>query len=243
MDNFNEILEAVLFASGSPRKRSEILEAFGGRINKKELDDAIGVVAEKYSGESGVVLVQFNDKLQFSTNTKFGEIVAEVLTPLKEKELSKVLIEVLAIIAYKQPVTRLEIEKIKGTSAEYALSVLIKADLIEVIGRKEVVGRPALYGTTEEFLKKFQLFNIGELPDFESVLAKLEELGEYNKIQIGLYRDVDERKQSESITLDPKERLEKIERIMNADSYVDDIMNDEDEIPDFLQGDEYEVVQ
>jgi len=91
------------------------------------------------------------------------------------------LLEVLAIIAYKQPITRIEIEKIKATSADYAIGLLLKVNLIEVVGRKDAVGRPVLYGTTDEFLKKFQLSEISELPDYQAVLERLEELGVFNK--------------------------------------------------------------
>ena len=101
-------------------------------------------------------MLEFNGKLQLSSNTEYGTILAEVLTPLKEKELSRTLLEVLAIISYKQPITRTELEKIKATSADYAIGILLKVNLIEVVGRKDAIGRPVLYGTTDEFLKKFQ---------------------------------------------------------------------------------------
>ena len=165
MDNLTQILEAILFASGSSRKKADIM-ALLPDVKKAQFDKSIEELKAKYSGESGVLLLDFNGKLQFSTNTNYGDIVAEVLTPLKEKELSKTLLEVLAIIAYKQPITRIEIEKIKATSADYAIGLLLKVNLIEVVGRKDAVGRPVLYGTTDEFLKKFQLSEISELPDY-----------------------------------------------------------------------------
>ena len=145
MDNLTQILEAILFASGSSRKKADIM-ALLPDVKKAQFDKSIEELKAKYSGESGVLLLDFNGKLQFSTNTNYGDIVAEVLTPLKEKELSKTLLEVLAIIAYKQPITRIEIEKIKATSADYAIGLLLKVNLIEVVGRKDAVGRPVLYG-------------------------------------------------------------------------------------------------
>ena len=190
MDNLTQILEAILFASGSSRKKADIM-ALLPDVKKAQFYKSIEELKAKYSGESGVLLLDFNGKLQFSTNTNYGDIVAEVLTPLKEKELSKTLLEVLAIIAYKQPITRIEIEKIKATSADYAIGLLLKVNLIEVVGRKDAVGRPVLYGTTDEFLKKFQLSEISELPDYQAVLERLEELGVFNKSQTQLYRDIE----------------------------------------------------
>ena len=97
-----------------------------------------------------------------------------MLTPLREKELTKTLLEVLATIAYKQPITRLEIDEMRSNkNSEYALTGLLKAGLIEAVGRKETVGRPLLYGTTDEFLKRFNLSGIDELPNYDKLLERI----------------------------------------------------------------------
>lgn len=247
MDNLTQILEAILFASGTARKKVDILSLLP-MISKTDFDTSINELKQKYSGESGVLLLDFNGKLQFSTNPTYGDIVAEVLTPLKEKELSKTLLEVLAIVAYKQPVTRLELEKIKRTSADYAISFLLKAKLIEVVGRKDAVGRPVLYGTTDEFLKKFQLENIDALPDYQAVMDRLEELGVFNKAQVELYReiDVDETLWNNGEDEEEKrraERLEEIDKKFNDTAIIDNMFEEEEEIPDFLQGEDFVVVE
>lgn len=246
MKNLTQIIEAILFAAGTSKLKSDILSLLPN-VSKKEFEKSLEELSVKYNKDnSGIVLLQFNGKIQFSTNPAYGETVAEVLTPLKEKELSKVLIESLAIIAYKQPITRLDLEKIKGTSAEYAISILTKTHLIEVVGRKEVVGRPVLYGTTDEFLKKFQLESIDDLPDYQAVMAKLEELGDFNKAQIELYRDIeiDENEWQRSPEPDSQqERLAQIDRSLNESSIIDDILAEEEEVPDFLDGEEFEVVE
>lgn len=248
MDNLTEILEAILFASGSARTKSELLNAFNGEVNKKEFDEAIAELQNKYNSVSGIVLLSFNNKLQFSTNHIYGEKVAEILTPLKEKELSRVLLEVLAIIAYKQPITKSEIEEIKITSAEYAIGVLVKTGLIKVIGYKEAVGRPALYATTDEFLKKFQLENIDDLPDYGEVLKRLEELGGFFKPQVELYRDVEIEEEWQRDTSDDaeeqarEERYREIIKSLDDNAIVDEFMEN-DELPDFLDGEEYETVE
>ncbi len=218
-------------------------------VKKAQFDKSIEELKAKYSGESGVLLLDFNGKLQFSTNTNYGDIVAEVLTPLKEKELSKTLLEVLAIIAYKQPITRIEIEKIKATSADYAIGLLLKVNLIEVVGRKDAVGRPVLYGTTDEFLKKFQLSEISELPDYQAVLERLEELGVFNKSQTQLYRDIeinDDQINNNYDDSQEKERLEKlknIEKALDEASIIDEMLNGIEEMPDFLDGEQFEVIE
>lgn len=246
MENLTQILEAILFASGSSKKKKDIL-ALLPEVKKSEFDKAVESLKEKYSGDSGVLLLEFNGQLQFSTNPNYGDTVAELLTPLKEKELSKTLLEVLAIIAYKQPITKLEIEKIRGSiSADYAIGVLLKVNLIEVVGRKEAVGRPVLYGTTDEFLKKFQLTEISELPDYQTVLDRLEEMGVFNKSQAKLYRDIEVDEQQAQNDYDEQaeqQRLEKlkvIEKALDEATFVKDILDD-DEIPEHLKGEDFEV--
>lgn len=248
MENFTEILEAILFASGSARTRAELFNAFNGEIDKKEFDAAVSALQEKYNSVSGIVLLSFNNKLQLSTNHVYGDKVAEILTPLKEKELSRVLLEVLAIIAYKQPITKSEIEEIKITSAEYAIGVLVKSELIKVIGYKEAVGRPALYVTTDEFLKKFQLENIDDLPDYNEVLKRLEDLGGFFKPQVELYREVEIEEAWQRDDSGDKEeqareeRYREIIKSLDDNAIVEEFM-DNDELPDFLDGEEYEVVE
>ena len=96
-----------------------------------------------------------------------------ILSPIREKALSKTLLESAAIIAYKQPVTRLDLEEIRGVDSEYAIQTLLKLGIIEVVGRKDAIGRPVLFGTTDEFLKRFQISSLADLPDYDSLLAAI----------------------------------------------------------------------
>ncbi len=204
MDNLTQILEAILFASGSSRKKADIM-ALLPDVKKAQFDKSI--------------------------------------------EELKTFLEVLAIIAYKQPITRIEIEKIKATSADYAIGLLLKVNLIEVVGRKDAVGRPVLYGTTDEFLKKFQLSEISELPDYQAVLERLEELGVFNKSQTQLYRDIeinDDQINNNYDDSQEKERLEKlknIEKALDEASIIDEMLNGIEEMPDFLDGEQFEVIE
>ena len=174
MENINNIVEAIIFSSGQPIQKKDICEKVP-ELTTQELNKIIKDLQKKYSDDCGLLLVEFNGKVQFTSNPRYGEIVADVLTPLKEKSLTKTLLEVLATIAYKQPITKLEIEDMRGgVNSEYAITGLLKAGLIEAVGRKKAVGNPILYGTTDEFLKKFEITSLEELPDLDEVLEKIQ---------------------------------------------------------------------
>ena len=172
MNNQMSIIEAIVFASGKGIQKTEILEKLD--ITKKRLDAIVEDLKEKYAPEKGgVVFLDTAGTLRFVTAPDVGEKVAEVLKPLKERELSRSLLEVMAIVAYKQPVTRLEIDDIRSASSDYAITMLLKANLITVVGRKDAIGRPLLYGTTDEFLVKFQLNDLSELPSVKEVQERI----------------------------------------------------------------------
>ncbi|MBR0189325.1 MAG: SMC-Scp complex subunit ScpB, partial [Clostridia bacterium] len=158
------IIESILFVSGTQVAISDIAEKL--ELTEKQIAEAVKALKEKYSDASGIQLLQFNKKLQFSSNPAYADDVSAVLNPIKEKELSKSMLEVAAIIAYKQPVTRIDLEEIRGNS-EYAVQKLLELGVIEPVGRKDAVGRPVMFGTTDKFLKRFQISSLDELPDYE----------------------------------------------------------------------------
>lgn len=232
MENIKQTVEAIIFASGSPILKSDIIEKIP-ELTTQKLNGIIKDLQKTYSNECGIILAEFNGKVQFMSNPKYGETVADVLTPLREKELTKTLLEVLATIAYKQPITRLEIDDMRGgTSSEYAITGLLKAGLVEAVGRKDTVGRPLLYGTTDEFLKKFQIENIDDLPDYEEVLNQLKLISEPSQETLFHTRTI----------LDEDENL--VEEQVIAEVAADNIQPEtpeEDEIPEFLEGENFEV--
>jgi len=231
MENINEIVEAIIFASGSAIAKSAILEKLTDLTTNK-LNSIIKDLQKKYSGDSGVLLMEFNGKVQFMSNPKYGETVADLLTPLREKELTKTLLEVLSTIAYKQPITRVEIDDMRGgTSSEYAITGLLKAGLIEPVGRKDSIGHPILYGTTDEFLKKFQIENLSYLPDYDQVYEQLKLINEPAQDTLFHTRSIFDGE-------------EVVEQQIIADAQLDPTKeneNEEDEIPEFLQGEEFDV--
>lgn len=167
----DEILESLLFVSGSGLAVEDIRKQL--EVGSKDLDAAICRLQEKYGGKCGIRLLRYNGKIQFASNPEYSDIISCVLNPIKERELSSAAMETMAIVAYRQPVTRLEIEQIRGVSCEYTVQMLLKHNLIEVVGRKDSVGKPLLFGTTDNFLKRFQIASLDELPDYEQLLQSI----------------------------------------------------------------------
>ena len=182
MEKLTNIIEAILFASGEAVEVDMFREKL--QVTKIEMDKAIRKLEAKYADDNGIHLLHFNHKLQFATNPEYKEAIASVLTPIREKEFTATILECAAIIAYKQPVTRGELEKIRnGKSSDYAITTLMTLDMIEPVGRKDSPGKPVLYGTTDSFLKRFKLKSIKELPDYEEFLKKLAELNSWEALK------------------------------------------------------------
>ena len=169
-EKLTNIIESIVFVSGTKVAISDIAEKLS--VTEGDVVSAVKSLQKKYSGESGIQLLMFNKKLQFCSNPAYAEEVSSVLNPIKERELSKSMLEVAAIIAYKQPVTRIDLEEIRGNS-EYAVQKLLEIGVIEPVGRKDAVGKPVLFGTTDEFLKRFQISSLDELPDYEELINKI----------------------------------------------------------------------
>lgn len=167
-------IESILFVSGKAVEESILKEKLA--VSDSEFREAIEQLKARFGGDSGIQLLRFNKKLQFATNPDYAKDVEAVLNPIKEKELTNAMLETLAIIAYKQPVTRIEIEEIRSVDCTYAVQNLMRLGLIEVVGRKETIGKPLLFATTDDFLKRFSISNISDLPDYESLLNKLQEI-------------------------------------------------------------------
>ncbi|MFA6866601.1 MAG: SMC-Scp complex subunit ScpB [Clostridia bacterium] len=217
------IIEALLFAAGKGISLQEMVDYFGEEYTKQEIETALSSIKKEYSGKKGIILIEFNNKYQFQSNEIYGEKLVDILQPIKEKALSKTLLQTLSIIAYRQPITRAEIEEVRnGVSCDYSVSVLLKIGLIDVIGRKmESLGRPALFATTDEFLKKFGMKSLEELPDYEKLMVEVRNSDKYNKDSGNLYRMDNENVSEEELD-------------------YDDINED---IPDYLKGEDIVIVE
>lgn len=141
-------------------------------VTEDELDEALKLLKEKYSDhDGGIILVFLNDCIQLCTNEKYKEEVKEALGIKRGGNLSRSSLEVLAIIAYNQPVTKSYIESVRGVDCTYTVSSLLEKGLIENCGTLDAPGRPSLYRTTPDFLRIFGISDISELPPYQLVGA------------------------------------------------------------------------
>ena len=160
------IIEAVLFAAGHPVTYAKLGEVLG--ITAGLCRRIVGDYADRYNGagdtERGVMLAVYPDSCQLCTKEEYGRYVREALGIRRGGNLSNSSLEVLAIIAYNQPVTRVYIDTVRGVDSSYTVSSLLDKGLIESCGRLDVPGHPRLYRTTESFLRVFGLSSLAELP-------------------------------------------------------------------------------
>ena len=180
--------ESMMFVWGEPLDVKVAAELFN--INWKDAYDYFIELKEEYEQEGrGLQIRETNKNFQFVTNANNVEYIERLCTPVKEKRLTQQALEVLAIIAYKQPVTKGEIESIRGIKCDRVIEGLTKKDLIVEVGRSNGIGRPILYGTTDSFLRHFGFTTIKELPDIEDIAGAMnlddaEEIVETGQIAI-----------------------------------------------------------
>jgi len=162
------IIEAVLFAMGETveiNKLAELIEE-DVRTTKKILAE----LAEDYAMQDrGIELAQFETSVQLCTKAEYYEYLIKLAKTPRKMTLSEAVLETLSIVAYKQPVTRLEIEKVRGVSCDFAINKLLEYDLITELGRLDAPGRPILFGTTEQFLRSFGVKSLEELPEMNTL--------------------------------------------------------------------------
>ena len=187
--NLPSIVEAIMFVAGNGVAIKDIAEKL--KLEEQEVLDAVEILKQKYNEDSGIQIITYKNKIQFCTNPELADPISVVLNPIRERALTKTALETVAIIAYQQPITRLEIENIRGVSSDYAIQLLLTHNLIEVVGRKDVVGKPLLFGTTDEFLKRFELESLEQLPKYEELLEQIKVLYEgtdnesiYNEFEV-----------------------------------------------------------
>lgn len=171
-----EIVLSILFVAGDGLDKDFILQKL--EISPKELDEIVEELCKEYNSEKGIHVIKFKNKVQLASNPQYADYISEVLNPVREKSLTRAALETLAIIAYKQPITKLEIEDIRRVNCDYAVQILVDQNMIEVVGRKDAVGKPLLFGTTENFLKRFNLTDLADLPDYEQLLERIRVINE-----------------------------------------------------------------
>ena len=161
-------LEAILFTMGEAVETKRLAEAIGETPEKtRELLEKLRAGGE--TERRGVNLISLEDSWQMCTRSEFYDYLIRIAKAPKKYTLTDTLLETLSIIAYKQPVTRLDVEKIRGVNCDHAINRLVEYDLVEELGRLDAPGRPLLFGTTEQFLRSFGVGSLEELPELSAV--------------------------------------------------------------------------
>ncbi len=173
MEDIKIIIEALIFTSENPLTTDRLVEVLGEEADKKEIKNVLIDLVEEYNErKGGFYLEEVAGGFQFRTSTGLGEWVTK-LKGMKPATLTQAALETLAVVAYRQPVLKSEIDRIRGVDVSGSLRGLLDKKLVRMVGRKDVPGRPMLYGTTKKFLEIFNLKDLSELP----TLRELKELG------------------------------------------------------------------
>ena len=160
--------EAILFTMGNAVEVERIAKALG--MSTEATRKMLLAMKEKYDkDESGIRIIVLEDSFQMCTDPDLYEYLIKIAKQPKKIVLTDVVLETLSIIAYKQPITRIELEKIRGVKCDHAVNKLIEFNLVKEVGRLDAPGRPLLFGTTEEFLRRFGVSSVEELPEVNPV--------------------------------------------------------------------------
>ena len=181
-------IESLIFVAQQPVKREDIkynLEnALQVTIDEASVDDALHRLQEKYWDDNfAIEIVEVAEGFQFVTKGAYHHIAGSYLKQLTKSRLSKVALDTLAIIAYKQPVSRAELEQIRGVNSDYAIDKLLEKEMIEIAGRSSGPGKPLLYKTSGKFMDYFGLRSIEDLPQLKEFQVPVEEIGEPSALE------------------------------------------------------------
>ena len=197
------VLEAVLFTMGRSVELSQLAAAIGQ--SRETAAKAMERLSRRYeeSGACGMQILHLEDSYQMCTKSKYYENLIQVASAPKKQVLTEVMLETLSIIAYKQPVTKMEIEKIRGVKSDHAVNRLIEYNLVYEAGRLDAPGRPALFATTEEFLRRFGVGSTEDLPTMnpeqeEEIKAEVEEELQLNSEELDSLAKEGERQEAEA---------------------------------------------
>ena len=183
MDFLHRHIEALVFCSAKPIKIEEISacldEMFDTHVEVEDISRALEVLSEKYEEEAFAFgLYKMGGGYQFLTKPAYQTSIGILLKQQSKKRLSSSALETLSIVAYKQPVTKSELELIRGVNCDYAIQKLLEKELVEIKGKAETVGRPLLYGTTEKFKEYFGINSLKELPTLKDFEKEENSIGE-----------------------------------------------------------------
>ncbi len=201
MDNiYKSIVESLIFSSDDPIPSQEIIKAIqeidgpDTQIHVTDIDDTVNLLNEDYSkDDKAFIIVRIANGFVFATKPEYAKYIGYLSSVKSKRRLSQAALETLSIIAYKQPITKPEIETIRGVNSDYMMNTLLEKRLITIKGRSETIGRPLLYITTAEFLKYFGLDKITDLPkprEIEEIMKDADFLEQKRKIMMNQMDEV-----------------------------------------------------
>ena len=158
-----QVIEAILFVAGEPVRIADLAKAL--EIDEKDAARAVEQLERHFEDEKrGITVKRYGDHLRLETRAEYAPYVEKMLQPVQRQSLSQTVMETLAVIAYRQPTTKGEVEQVRGVKCDYSVQSLLNKGLIKEVGRKEALGRPILYATTDKFLEHFGISDLRELP-------------------------------------------------------------------------------
>jgi len=198
-DIYKSVIEAIIFSSDEPIQEAEIIKAITAidgdetEISQEDVQNAVDQLNAFYTqNNSAVNIVKIANGFLHATRSEYAKYVGYLSSEKSKRRLSPAALETLSIIAYKQPITKPELESIRGVNSDYILTALLEKQLITIAGRAETVGRPLLYKTTDEFLKYFGLKNLGDLPkprEIEDIMQDDDFIEQKKRIMMNLMEE------------------------------------------------------
>ena len=172
-EDIKNIIEAIMFAYSEPITIKELNNAINEELSPKEIELMLNALIQEYKDNNrGVQIIKLQDKYQMCTNKEYSDFVKNILEPKKKKTLSQATLETLTIIAYKQPVTKVEVEEIRGVKCDRAIQNLLESELIYEAVRLDKIGKPMVYKTTSEFLRLLSIEKLEDLPPIDKYEEK-----------------------------------------------------------------------
>ncbi|RFZ90823.1 SMC-Scp complex subunit ScpB [Mucilaginibacter conchicola] len=183
MQNIEQYIEALIFASEQGIRTEEIIyclqASFERDFTSEEIEGYITAITQKYQQDAfAIEVVKINNGYQFLTKKDYHAVVSLLQIQRSKKKLSQAALETLAIIAYKQPVTKTDVEQIRGVNCDYSIQKLLEKELIAITGKSEAIGKPILYGTSSMFMDYFGINDISELPQLKEISNEESTIGE-----------------------------------------------------------------
>ena len=164
-------IEAILFVAGEAIRVDDLARSL--LTDEETVEKAIKELKDEYDfAQRGFAIKRFGHQVQLATRGLYSADVVRLLQPVQRQSLSQAIMETLAVVAYKQPVTRADVEQVRGVKCDYSIQSLVNKQLIQEVGRKDTLGRPNLYGTTEAFLSHFGISSLDELPPIPEILPE-----------------------------------------------------------------------